>query len=116
LSATARTEQESFRFDGDGWPDDARAAVETLGAAVRELRERADQLQRALDSRVVIEQAKGVLAERLRIDPDEAFALLRGATRSAQMPLHELAGEVVATRSNPAPVAGELAKRNGNGG
>ena len=61
------------------------------------LLERTIQLQIALDSRIVIEQAKGVLAERHRITPDEAFARLRRAARSRRAKLHEVASEVVLT-------------------
>lgn len=53
------------------------------------------QLQTALDSRVVIEQAKGVLAERSRIGMDEAFRQLRGYARSHNRHLSELAREIV---------------------
>lgn len=52
------------------------------------------QLQNALTSRVTIEQAKGVLAERLQITIDEAFELLRSHARSHNLPLSQLAGEV----------------------
>lgn len=48
----------------------------------------------ALTSRIVIEQAKGVLAERLKISADEAFEVLRGAARSGNRLLSELARDV----------------------
>jgi len=95
---------------GDGWPADAVLVVEQLTSTVRELRERAEQLQRALESRVAIEQAKGVLAERYALDPDQAFTLLRGAARSARLPLHELAQRVVGSPSTPEEVARQLAR------
>jgi hypothetical protein len=50
-----------------------------------------EQLQTALNSRVIIEQAKGKLAERLHLDMDQAFALLRGYARSRNRRLSELA-------------------------
>jgi inorganic triphosphatase YgiF len=61
------------------------------------LLERTIQLQTALDSRVVLEQAKGILAERDSITPDEAFARMRREARSRRMRLHDLAAAVVAT-------------------
>jgi GAF domain-containing protein len=73
--------------------------VATIGIlqerAVREHEVVAGQLQLALNSRVIIEQAKGVLAERLRITPDEAFVLLRRYARDHNHPLTELAGGVI---------------------
>ena len=56
----------------------------------------ADQLQRALQTRVVIEQAKGVLAERAVVGMDEAFGRLRGYARSHRRQLAEVAEAVVA--------------------
>ena len=54
-----------------------------------------EQLQTALNSRVIIEQAKGVLAERNQLDMAEAFALLRRYSRSNRRRLTEVAAEVV---------------------
>jgi GAF domain-containing protein len=51
----------------------------------------ADQLHLAFNSRIAIEQAKGVIAERLGVDMDEAFTCLRGYARGNQRPLSEVA-------------------------
>ena len=53
------------------------------------------QLQTALDSRVLIEQAKGVLAERSHASVDAAFAALRGYARSTGRKLVEVSAAVV---------------------
>jgi hypothetical protein len=59
------------------------------------------QLEHALASRVRVEQAIGVLAERHRLRPREAFDLLRGAARSRGRRVTELAQDVVASAANP---------------
>lgn len=53
------------------------------------------QLQTALDSRVVIEQAKGVLAAQVGIRPDEAFPVLRRHARNHNRRLTEVARDVI---------------------
>jgi GAF domain-containing protein len=53
------------------------------------------QLQMALRSRIIIEQAKGVLAERTRITTDEAFSRLRDFARSHNTRLSEVARQLV---------------------
>jgi AmiR/NasT family two-component response regulator len=78
--------------------------------APADLRARVAQLQQALDTRIVIEQAKGVLAERYRLRLDDAFALLRKAARDNRIKIHELAAQVVASRATPAPILHTLAR------
>ena len=62
----------------------------------------AEQLQVALNSRIAIEQAKGVIAERAGIGMEEAFRLLRRYARSRQRLLAEVAQEVAEGRLGPA--------------
>jgi hypothetical protein len=62
----------------------------------RELAVRAEQLQGALDSRVAVEQAKGVLAERANNTVDEAFTILRKHARSHGTKMRDVAHDVVA--------------------
>jgi hypothetical protein len=59
------------------------------------------QLEHALASRVRVEQAIGVLAERHRLRPRQAFDLLRGAARSRGTRVTEIAQDVVASATNP---------------
>ena len=55
-----------------------------------------EQLTVALNSRIIIEQAKGVIAERDRVDVVQAFELLRSFARTNSRRLAEVAGEIVA--------------------
>mgnify|MGYP003115998677 FL=1 len=61
----------------------------------------ADQLQSALDTRVVIEQAKGMLAERHGEPLRDAFNRLRTHARSQSTPVREIARQVVEERLQP---------------
>ena len=70
------------------------------------------QLEHALAARVRVEQAIGVLAERHRLRPREAFDLLRSAARAGGQKVTELAGIVVDSASNPLlPLPEELARK-----
>jgi GAF domain-containing protein len=64
-------------------------------AAMREARVVTEQLQSALNSRIAIEQAKGVIAERHGLDMDGAFTRLRSHARNHNLQLTALAGRVV---------------------
>jgi GAF domain-containing protein len=58
------------------------------------------QLQHALSSRVIIEQAKGVLAQRGNLDMHQAFELLRRYARDRNMRITEVAHQVVSRTLN----------------
>jgi len=84
--------------------DGAAPSTSALVALVQLLAERNRQLEQALQSRIMIEQAKGVLAERLMLEPNQAFEILRRAARSQRRRIHLLANEVVVTRETPAVI------------
>lgn len=77
----------------------ALADVATIGLLQIRTRRReaalAEQLQVALNSRVIIEQAKGVVAERRGVDPADAFELLRSHARGHGLLLSNYARSVV---------------------
>lgn len=77
----------------------ALANIATIGLlherTVRGAQTEAAQLQHALRSRIVIEQAKGMLAERAGCTPAVAFDALRRYARTHGRPLHDIAAEVV---------------------
>jgi AmiR/NasT family two-component response regulator len=64
----------------------------------------AEQLQHALNSRVVIEQAKGVIAERDQVSMDVAFATLRKHARDHNLKLGDVAFAVVRRSTTPGAV------------
>jgi GAF domain-containing protein len=63
--------------------------------ALDESEQLAAQLQHALDSRIVVEQAKGVIAERHGIATAEAFERIRGYARSNGLRVHDVADAVL---------------------
>jgi hypothetical protein len=82
-----------------------------LSPDVRALLERIVQLQTALDSRIVIEQAKGILAERFKLTVDDAFLLLRYAARSSRRKLHDVARDIISDSTTPQAVSVAIARQ-----
>ncbi len=90
------------------WPEDELAAAQVMADMATVYLINADrhdqqvalnnQLQIALDSRVIIEQAKGVLAARKKITPEAAFERLRSHARSHRARLRSVAEAVVDNR------------------
>jgi hypothetical protein len=78
----------------------ARAELAADDEANR-LRTTVGQLEHALTARIRIEQAIGVLAERHRIRPRQAFEQLRSAARNRGRKVIDIATDVVASASNP---------------
>lgn len=74
-------------------------ATESLRRQVTELQAEVDGLRTALINRSVIEQAKGMLMLRLRIDDAAAFSYLREASNRTNRRLAEIAADVVRTRA-----------------
>jgi hypothetical protein len=92
-------------------PPDSSEPAEAAPADNQQLQETVAQLEHALTVRVRVEQAIGVLAERHRLRPRQAFELLRSAARARGRRVLEVAGEVVDSASNPLlRIPEELAK------
>ena len=84
--------------DRDAAVVQALADVATIGVLQQRIATESQvvavQLQKALDSRVLIEQGKGALSQALGMTMDEAFAALRAYSRNNNLPLNEVAAGV----------------------
>jgi GAF domain-containing protein len=106
----------------DAFDADSRTAAGRLGPyaavaagnlyAYQSARDMADNLQAALESRAVIDQAKGVLIERYKITPDQAFHLLARASMTANRKVRDIADHLIRTGELP-PVPGRAGRRGG---
>jgi hypothetical protein len=84
-------------------PERERAVAEppTMEEEAHRLRTTVGQLEHALTARIRVEQAIGVLAERHRIRPRQAFEQLRSAARNRGRRVIDIAADVVASATNP---------------
>jgi GAF domain-containing protein len=93
------------------WPEEDVAAATALAdmatgylvnaSKLRQQEQLAEQLQTALDTRVVIEQAKGMVAAAEGVTVDEAFARIRRYARDRNLVLRVVAGQVVSEGLRP---------------
>jgi len=91
-----------------GSAEEAAAAVGRLLSVTEAAYERRAQLEQALQSRVAIEQAKGVIAERYRLDVEESFEIIRRAARSNRIKLHDLVRKIKPGEPTPDELASQL--------
>lgn len=79
-----------------------RAEAAELRAEAAELRAEAVRLRAALSSRIVIEQAVGILAEKQHVTTAAAFVLLRDHCRNHHRTLHDVSSGIVADQGRRA--------------
>lgn len=103
--------QPGMMADSDLLVAQALADVATIGILHQRVLARGamvnSQLQTALNSRIVIEQAKGVLAERQGLDMEQAFIQLRSMARNNNRHLSETARAVIENASGAFPIGGD---------
>jgi GAF domain-containing protein len=102
-----------YAREANAFDEDSRSAARAFGpyAAVaagnmhtyQNARNMADNLQTALESRAVIDQAKGILIERHKLTADQAFQLLAQMSMNANLKLRDVADHLVHTGELPAP-------------
>jgi hypothetical protein len=91
--------------DGRALPAQTTAELERLVVYADAQERKVSQLQTALDSRVVIERAIGILAERFERPFPEAFELLRAAARNSRREVRAIAERLGTSRETPPEIA-----------
>jgi GAF domain-containing protein len=102
-----------YAREANAFDEDSRSAARAFGPyaavaagnmhAYQSARNMADNLQTALESRAVIDQAKGILIERHKLTPDQAFQLLAQMSMNANLKLRDVADHLVHTGELPVP-------------
>jgi AmiR/NasT family two-component response regulator len=106
-----RSEIQAIESLGAGTVDEATAAIGRLLAVTQATYARRAQLEHALQSRVAIEQAKGIVAERYGLTVEDAFQVIRLAARTNRMKLHDLVRAIRPGDETPPELASVLADR-----
>ena len=99
------------QFDGvdpRALPAQISAEMDRLVVYADAQERKVSQLQAALDSRVIIEQAIGILAERFDLSFEEAFEVLRAAARNSRREVRAVAEELRASRETPLAISDVL--------
>ncbi|MFI6559543.1 ANTAR domain-containing protein [Streptomyces sp. NPDC050534] len=110
-----RTLEPTVRHDADRSPG-MDQVVEAQSAQIHDLESRLGQLEIAVESHAVVDQAMGVLIAVGRLSPDEAWDILRETSMSTNIKLRHVAGLVVAwgrTGRLATDIQGELSRRLG---
>jgi GAF domain-containing protein len=102
----------SYALTPQAFDDEAKATADKLAAYAGAVlnnaalyfnaSSRAGQMEQAMRSRAVIEQAKGILMGARRCDADEAFAILVGLSQHSHRKLHDVARALVDESTKPA--------------
>lgn len=93
------------KFDARAVPAQIEAEMERLVVYADAQERKVGQLQAALDARVVIEQAIGILAERFVLPLADAFEVLRAAARNSRREVRVVAEELRASRETPLSIS-----------
>jgi hypothetical protein len=95
-------------FEARAVPAQIEAEMERLVVYADAQERKVNQLQIALDARVVIEQAIGILSERFVLTLADAFEVLRAAARNSRREVKAVAEDVRASRETPLSISEAL--------
>ena len=99
------------QFDGvdpRALPAQIAAEMDRLVVYADAQERKVSRLQAALESRVIIEQAIGILAERFDLSFEEAFEVLRAAARNSRREVRAVAEELRVSRETPLAISDVL--------
>jgi hypothetical protein len=99
------------KFDARAVPAQIEAEMERLVVYADAQERKATELQTALDTRVVIEQAIGILSERFVLPVADAFEVLRAAARNSRREVRVVAEELRGSRETPLAISEVLPPR-----